>query len=127
MHTLVDVGYSPVNALYWTAETEAAITTQEIPMNNIIQLRPVGRKRLDRLQERTENPLTSDNIGYVHTVLSQCFLPYKDPKTPYWKRKNGKYSILLTAGVLDDPDDPTEVIPLGLPYGAKPRLFQSYV
>ncbi len=96
-------------------------------MNNILQLRPVDRKRLDRLQERTENPLTSDNIGYVHTVLSQCFLPYKDPKTPHWKRKNGKYSILLTAGVLDDPDDPTELIPLGLPYGAKPRLFQSYV
>jgi hypothetical protein len=95
--------------------------------DNVIPLRPVDRKRLDSLHERAENPLSHDNIGYVHTVLSQCFLPYKDPKTPHWKRKNGKYSILLTAGVLDDPDDPTELIPLGLPYGAKPRLFQSYV
>ena len=96
-------------------------------MNNILQLRPVDRKRLDRLQERTENPLTPDGIGYVHTILAQCFLPYRDPKAPHWKRRNGKYSIILTAGVLDDPANPTELIPLGLPYGAKPRLFQSYV
>jgi hypothetical protein len=96
-------------------------------MNNILQLRPVDRKRLDRLQERTENPLTSDAIGYVHTILAQCFLPYKDPKTTYWQRKNGKYSILLAAGALLDPDTPTTPILLGLPYGAKPRLFQSYV
>ena len=96
-------------------------------MNNILQLRPIDRKRLDRLQERTENPLTSDAIGYVHTILAQCFLPYKDPKTTYWQRRNGKYSILLAAGALSDPDNPTVPIPLGLPYGAKPRLFQSYV
>jgi hypothetical protein len=59
---------------------EAAITMQEIPMSNLLQLRPIDRKRLDCLQERTENPLTHDSIGYVHTILTQCFLPYKDPK-----------------------------------------------
>jgi hypothetical protein len=96
-------------------------------MNNILHLCPVDRKRLDRLQERTENSLTHGGIGYVHTVLAQCFLPYKDPKSTYWQRKNGKYSILLAAGALIDPDNPTGPIPLGLPYGAKPRLFQSYV
>jgi hypothetical protein len=96
-------------------------------MNNILQLRPVDRKRLDRLQERTENPLTHDSIGYVHTILTQCFLPYKDPKATHWKRKNGKYSIILTAGFLDDPAEDGDIIPLGLPFGAKPRLFQSYV
>jgi Plasmid encoded RepA protein len=100
---------------------------QEIPMNNILQLRPVDRKRLDRLQERTENPLTHDSIGYVHTILTQCFLPYKDPKATHWKRKNGKYSIILTAGFLDDPAEGGDIIPLGLPFGAKPRLFQSYI
>jgi hypothetical protein len=62
-------------------------------MSNLLQLRPVDRKRLDRLQERTENPLTSDDIGYVHTVMSQCFLPYRDPKTLLWQRSNGKYHI----------------------------------
>jgi Plasmid encoded RepA protein len=96
-------------------------------MSNIIPLRPIDRKRLDSLQDRFDNPLTHDNIGYVHTVLSQCFLPYKDPKTTHWKRKNGKYSIILTAGVFDSEHDPAELIQLGLPYGAKPRLFQSYI
>ena len=95
-------------------------------MNNIVvKLRPVDRKRLDHLQERTENLLTSENIGYVHTILAQCFLPYRDPETNLWQRKNGKYSILLTAGALIDPN--AGPIPLGLPFGAKPRLFQSYV
>jgi len=96
-------------------------------MNNVLQLRPVDRKRLDHLQERTENPLTHDSIGYVHTILTQCFLPYKDPKATHWKRKNGKYSIILTAGFLDDPAEGGDIIPLGLPFGAKPRLFQSYI
>ena len=45
-------------------------------MNNVLQLRPVDHKRLDSLQERAENPLTYDNIGYIHTVLSQCFLGF---------------------------------------------------
>lgn len=94
-------------------------------MSNALQLRPVDRKRLDRLQERAENPLCSDDIGYVHTVMSQCFLPYRDPKTLLWQRTNGKYSILLAAGALMDPR--TGPIQLGLPYGAKPRLFQFYI
>jgi hypothetical protein len=100
---------------------------EEPAMTNVLPLRPVDRKRLDRLQERIENPLTSDAIGYVHTILAQCFLPYKDPKADRWKRRNGKYSIILTAGFLDDPAEGGDVIPLGLPFGAKPRLFQSYV
>jgi hypothetical protein len=94
-------------------------------MSKIIPLRPIDRKRLDSLQERADNPLTLDNIGYVHTVFSQCFLPYKDPKTTLWQRKNGICSILLTAGALIDPV--AGPIALGLPYGAKPRLFQSYI
>ena len=72
-------------------------------MSNILQLRPVDRKRVHSLQERVENPLTPDNIGYVHTVFSQCFLPYRDPRTTLWKRTNGNYSIILMAGALDNP------------------------
>jgi hypothetical protein len=94
-------------------------------MQNVLPLRPVDRKRLDGIQERAENPPTTDNIGYIHTVFAQCFLPYKDPKATHWARQNGIYSILLTAGALMDPK--TGPVPLGLPYGAKPRLFQSYI
>ena len=41
-----------------------------IPMDNILPLRPVDRKRLDRLQERTEISLTHDDVWYIHTVLA---------------------------------------------------------
>jgi hypothetical protein len=50
-------------------------------MDNIIQLRDVDRKRLDRLQEHTETPLANDDIWFIHPVLAQYFLPYRDPKT----------------------------------------------
>jgi hypothetical protein len=66
--------------------------------NNIIQLRAVDRKRLDHLQERTEAPLASDDIWFIHTVLAQCFLPYRDPQTHDWTRQNGDFSIALMAG-----------------------------
>jgi hypothetical protein len=92
-----------------------------------ITLRGIDRKRLDSLQERTETALSSDNIWYIHTVLAQCFLPYIDPKAHHWKKQNGKYGIILTAGAISDPRDPKAIIEVGLPFGAKPRLFQSYI
>jgi hypothetical protein len=60
-------------------------------------------------------------------VLAQCFLPYRDPKTERWHRKNGEFSILLTAGALEDGKAPEGFRVIGLPFGAKPRLFQSYI
>jgi hypothetical protein len=96
-------------------------------MDNIIQLRAVDRKRLDRLRERTENPLASNDIWYIHTVLAQCFLPYRDPKTHDWTRKNGDFSIALMTGHVADQDADGGMRIAGLPYGAKPRLFQTYI
>src|SRR5437763_11309442 len=92
-----------------------------------ITLRPVDRKRLDSLQERTTNDLDHSDIWYIHTVLAQCFLPYKDPKTSDWSRKNGDFSIFLQAGMVEDPTNPKGHRLVGLPYGPKPRLFQSFV
>ena len=72
-------------------------------MSEIITLRKVDRKRLNQLQERTTTALSHEDIWYIHTVLAQCFLPYKDPKTRDWTRKNGNFSIFLTAGMIEDP------------------------
>src|SRR5262245_25348493 len=97
-------------------------------MNNIlIDLRTVDRKRLNNLQERTEAPLASDDIWFIHTVLAQCFLPYRDPKTHDWTCQNGDFSIALMAGHVEDPKAAGGMRIAGLPYGAKPRLFQSYI
>ena len=97
------------------------------PTNIVINLRPIDHLRIEKLRARTETPLTAENIWYIHTVLTQCFLPYKDPKTRDWTRQNGDFSIFLTAGLVKDPRSPTQARIAGLPYGAKPRLFQSYV
>jgi Plasmid encoded RepA protein len=93
----------------------------------VINLRKIDRKRLDSLQERTTNDLDYTDIWYIHTVLAQCFLPYKNPKTDRWRRQNGKFSISLIAGDVKDPSAPEGMRVAGLPYGAKPRLFQSYI
>ena len=90
----------------------------------LINLREIDKKRLRNLKDRTETNLKSEDIWFVHTVLAQCFLPYHDPKTERWHKKNGAFSILLTAGAIEDKES---FRVLGLPFGAKPRLFQSYI
>jgi hypothetical protein len=92
-----------------------------------VDLRPIDRKRLDSLQERMQAIPVRDDIWYIHAVLAQCFLPYKDPKARDWTRKNGDFSIALTAGHVDDPKAKSGTRIVGLPYGPKPRLFQSYI
>jgi hypothetical protein len=93
----------------------------------VVHLRPIDHLRLTSVQERCETPLVHKDIWYIHTVLAQCFLPYRDPKTPDWIRKNGEFSIALMAGHVEDQRAPGGMRIAGLPYGAKPRLFQSYV
>jgi hypothetical protein len=95
--------------------------------NKVISLRDIDRKRLNGLQERTTTALSHEDIWYIHTVLAQCFLPYRDPKNRDWTRRNGDFSIALMAGHVEDSRAESGMRIVGLPYGAKPRLFQSYV
>jgi hypothetical protein len=95
--------------------------------DKIIDLRAIDHKRLHALQQRMQALPSSNDIWYIHTVLAQCFLPYRDPKADRWHRKNGDYSIFLIAGNIEDPREKEGVRVAGLPYGAKPRLFQSYI
>lgn len=97
------------------------------PANIVVTLRPIDQRRIAQLRERTETPLPSEAIWYMHTVLTQCFLPYKDPHTDRWRRQNGQFSISLIAGDVQDPTTPEGLRVAGLPFGAKPRLFQSYI
>lgn len=96
-------------------------------MSNVIPLRPVDQKRLDAMWERNTSDPKGEDVWYIHTVLAQCFLPYRNPKEDRWRRTNGDYSISLIAGDVKDPTSPEGARVVGLPYGAKPRLFKSYV
>ncbi len=90
----------------------------------LINLREIDKKRLRNLKGRAETNLKSEDIWFVHTVLAQCFLPYHDPKTERWHKKNGAFSILLTAGAIEDKES---FRVLGLPFGCKtstlPELY----
>jgi hypothetical protein len=89
--------------------------------------KPISQKRIQRHFERRETPLETSDIGYNYTVLASCFLPYRDPGVPHWERRNGKYSLILSAGAIHDPNDPDTLLELGLPYGPKPRIFLCYL
>lgn len=90
-------------------------------------LRPIDAKRDEQAIALQLSDAESDDIWFVHTVLAQCFLPYRDPKTRDWQRSNGKYGIILTSGTVRNSENPSDLIDVGLPFGAKPRLFQSYI
>ncbi len=92
-----------------------------------IELRPVDKKRLAALHERSTTELKSGDTGYCYSALCQCFLPYQNPETEIWNRKNGDYSIMLQAGYVEDDSAPTGFRCVGLPYGAKPRLFNIFL
>jgi hypothetical protein len=52
-----------------------------------LSFRPVDRKRLDSLHHRTETPLKSADIWFLHSVLCQCFLPYANAFFPIRTRR----------------------------------------
>lgn len=72
-------------------------------------------------------PLDGTGIAYLHSVLAQCSLPYRDPGETYkWDRNNGRAWIMLRAGDYIHPDTllPAEA---GLPFGPKARLILAHV
>lgn len=61
-------------------------------------------------------------MGFMSRLLIMVNLPYKDPgkDCKNWHRKNGLVSIDVVSGYEDG-------IPIGLPYGAYPRLILAYL
>ena len=61
-------------------------------------------------------------LGFMSRLLIMVNLPYRDPGNDKrtWSRKNGDISIDVNSGTDDS-------IPIGLPYGAYPRLILAYL
>jgi len=61
-------------------------------------------------------------LGFMSRLLIMVNLPYRDPgkDCKNWHRKNGNVSIDVVSGYEDG-------IPIGLPYGAYPRLILAYL
>lgn len=69
-----------------------------------------------------------EDLRFLHIVLAQCGLPYREPKLaePFYEKRNGRISIVLTPGVLLDPVTRRPAMQ-GIPYGAKPRLLMIHL
>ena len=67
-------------------------------------------------------------LAFLHTVLAQCFLPYRQPpgEARDYHRSNGRVSLVVSAGYLLHPET-GEMVLQGLPYGAKPRLLMGHL
>lgn len=100
---------------------------KELPLTpEEIKLRPVDEKRCAHVQTMIEADPLGHEKWYIHSVLAQCFLPYRDQKDElFWTRKNGNVTLDIAAGRIENAQGDMEV--LGLPFGAKPRLLLSKI
>lgn len=69
-----------------------------------------------------------DELRFLHTILAQCSLPYREPPQGGrdYIRRNGKAALIVSAGFLMDPKT-LEPLQQGIPYGAKPRLLMIHL
>ncbi len=87
---------------------------------------PVSNRLLDAAVSLYGDDI--EDMRFLHVVLAQCGLPYRDPKLaqPFYEKRNGRISIVLTPGVLLDPVTRRPALQ-GIPYGAKPRLLMIHL
>lgn len=74
------------------------------------------------------DPADERNAVFQHSVLCQTCLPYRNPgdELRYWERKQGRASLLVSAGSFYDPLR-AEWLEMGLPYGPKARLILAHI
>ena len=81
-----------------------------------------------RLVEAAAAPPTEPDLCFQHTVFCQTSLPYRDPGDDVrrWEREQGAVSLLMVAGEAKNPVT-GKWVPVGLPWGPKPRLILSHL
>ena len=91
-------------------------------LNTIIVDRVIDTAGL--LAESTEK----QPITFQHSILCQTCLPYRDPGEDVrtWERLNGDAHLEVIAGKAMHPEQ-GRLVPLGLPFGPKPRLVLAHV
>ena len=90
---------------------------------------PAGTRRRARTRAAIaeEGSSNRDSLRHIHSVLAMCSLPYtrQAPDVREWKRKQGKMSLLVSAGKLLSPDT-GEWVEQPLPYGSRARLLMLH-
>jgi len=95
--------------------------------NNVYELAPKQRRIVETVLSFDEEE-NEQRIIYSHSTLCQTSLPFKNMgnEVREWKSRNGDSLVLIEAGQIYNPDI-NDMIKLGLPYGAKPRLVLLYL
>ncbi|WKB50534.1 replication protein RepA [Eleftheria terrae] len=68
------------------------------------------------LEIEREDAKSAGSLGFMHRALVNASMPYKDPKSRIFERKNGNFTLTIMAGYHG-----------GIPYGIYPRLLMSWV
>jgi len=80
-----------------------------------------------------------DDLNFQHAGLCQTFLPHRRPASNHniWRRSAGKFTLIVTPGVLDESDPRTRARLLtpqeeqkmwvGVPFGSTARLIMIYL
>ena len=107
---------------------ENSSSADQLPFNEVdtASISPVSNRLLDAAVSLYGDDV--EDMRFLHVVLAQCGLPYREPKLaePFYEKRNGRISIVLTPGVLLDPVTRRPTMQ-GIPYGAKPRLLMIHL
>jgi hypothetical protein len=75
-----------------------------------------------QLAIETEDAKSAGAVGFMSRALVLATMPYKDPKTEVYTRRNGDFTLRIVAGY--EGDVPGKG---GIPFGIYPRLLMSWV
>ena len=91
-------------------------------------MKPMSRIQRRLLRSAVEiEAAEPEAITYQHTVFCQTGLPYRNPGAGAreWERRQGNVALSVSAGKALSPAR-GEWVPLGLPWGPKPRLILTH-
>ena len=77
--------------------------------------------------DEVQDALAPQEVGYMHAVLMQCFLPHRPTDARRHETSHGNASLVVHAGELANPRIRRGWIECQIPAGVKPRLILPYI
>ena len=79
--------------------------------------------------DEVQNALFGRDIGYLHGVMMQCFLPQKalPIEQHIFQSRHGRCTLVIRAGLLADTAPTHDFVLCRIPFGAKARIIMPYI